>query len=100
MRRTILSHFEQYVKFNKKISSEVFVSVSSIESIDRLVDTIASQISIKIEEKQNILENNSLENRISLLLKLLGSELEILQLEKKSEAELKGKWKKAKENII
>ena len=50
MRRTILSHFEQYVKFNKKISSEVFVSVSSIESIDRLVDTIASQISIKIED--------------------------------------------------
>ena len=100
LRRTILSHFEQYVKLNKKISSEVFVSVTSIESVERLVDTIASQISIKIEEKQNILENNSLENRISLLLKLLGSELEILQLEKKSEAELKGKWKKAKENII
>ena len=51
LRRTILSHFEQYVKLNKKISSEVFVSVSSIESVDRLVDTIASQISIKIEDK-------------------------------------------------
>ena len=65
LRRTILSHFEQYVKLNKKISSEVFVSVSSIESVDRLVDTIASQISIKIEDKQNILENFSLEKRIS-----------------------------------
>ena len=95
LRRTILSHFEQYVKLNKKISSEVFVSVSSIESIERLVDTIASQISIKIEEKQNILENNSLENRISLLLKLLGSELEILQLEKKIRGRVKRQMEKS-----
>ena len=64
------------------------------------MDTIASQISIKIEEKQNILENNSLENRISLLLKLLGSELEILQLEKKLEVVSKDRWRKAKENTI
>ena len=95
LRRTILSHFEQYVKLNKKISSEVFVSVSSIESVDRLVDTIASQISIKIEDKQNILENNSLENRISLLLKLLGSELEILQLEKKIRGRVKRQMEKS-----
>ena len=95
LRRTILSHFEQYVKLNKKISSEVFVSVSSIESVDRLVDTIASQISIKIEDKQNILESNSLENRISLLLKLLGSELEILQLEKKIRGRVKRQMEKS-----
>ena len=95
LRRTILSHFEQYVKLNKKISSEVFVSVSSIESVDRLVDTIASQISIKIEDKQNILESNSLENRISSLLKLLGSELEILQLEKKIRGRVKRQMEKS-----
>ena len=95
LRRTILSHFEQYVKLNKKISSEVFVSVSSIESVDRLIDTIASQISIKIEDKQNILESNSLENRISLLLKLLGSELEILQLEKKIRGRVKRQMEKS-----
>ena len=95
LRRTILSHFEQYVKLNKKISSEVFVSVSSIESVDRLVDTISSQISIKIEDKQNILESNSLENRISLLLKLLGSELEILQLEKKIRGRVKRQMEKS-----
>ena len=76
------------------------MSVSSIESVDRLVDTIASQISIKIEDKQNILESNSLENRISMLLKLLGSELEILQLEKKLEVVSKDRWRKAKENTI
>ena len=95
LRRTILSHFEQYVKLNKKISSEVFVSVSSIESVDRLVDTIASQISVKIEDKQNVLESNSLENRISLLLKLLGSELEILQLEKKIRGRVKRQMEKS-----
>ena len=95
LRRTILSHFEQYVKLNKKISSEVFVSVSSIDSVDRLVDTIASQISIKIEDKQNILESNSLENRISVLLKLLGSELEILQLEKKIRGRVKRQMEKS-----
>ena len=83
------------MKFNKKISSEVFVSVSSIESIDRLVDTIASQISIKIEEKQNILENSSLDKRISMLLKLLGSELEILQLEKKIRGRVKRQMEKS-----
>ena len=59
------------------------------------MDTIASQISIKIEEKQNILENNSLENRISLLLKLLGSELEILQLEKKIRGRVKRQMEKS-----
>ena len=54
--RTVMNQFEQYVKTSKKVPQEVLSSLSSIDDPARLIDTIAAQISLKIEEKQKILE--------------------------------------------
>ena len=73
--RSIVSQFDEYAKLNSKISAEIIVSVNSINSPSELSDVIAAQLSIRIPEKQKILEEiNSLE-RLKKLNKILNSEL-------------------------
>lgn len=81
--RTALQHFEEYVKLNRKTPSEILVSVSSIEEPGRLADDIASHLSLKIEQKQAILECLSPRRRLEKVCALLMKEVEILELEKK-----------------
>ncbi|MCK4519449.1 MAG: LON peptidase substrate-binding domain-containing protein, partial [Candidatus Omnitrophica bacterium] len=81
--RSIVSQFDEYAKLNSKISAEIIVSVNSISSPSELSDVIAAQLSIRIPEKQKILEEiNSLE-RLKKLNKILNSEIEILRIEQK-----------------
>ena len=62
--RSLTNQFDQYVKLNKKIPPEILTSLSSIEDPSRLVDTIAAHMSLKIDEKQNILELTDLRERL------------------------------------
>ena len=80
--RSLLAQFENYVKLGNRFSSEVIVSVSSIEYPSRLVDTIAAHMSLKIANKQKILETLDFKTRILELLRMIESEINIIQMER------------------
>jgi len=63
MSRSLLSLFDQYVKLNKKIPPEILSSLSGIEEPGRLADTIAAHMALKIEQKQKVLEIDSVKQR-------------------------------------
>ena len=91
--RSVMGQFEQYVQLSKKVPQEVLTSLSSIEEPGRLVDTIAAQLSLKIEEKQKILETVELDKRIEALLALMEGEIDLFQMEKR----IRGRVKKQME---
>lgn len=81
--RTLISQFEQYVRMSKKITPETVVSVVGIEEPGRLADVIASHLSLRINEKQRVLELIAIEARLNFLCELLTKEMEVLELERK-----------------
>jgi len=81
--RTAVHQFEQWVKLSKKIPPETLVSVVMIEEPGRLTDLIASHLSLKIEDKQSLLDAIEVQERLERLCDILGREMEILELEKK-----------------
>lgn len=81
--RTAIHQFEQWVKFSKKIPPETLVSVVVVEEPGRLTDLIASHLSLKIEDKQALLDGIDVKERLEKLCEILGREMEILELEKK-----------------
>lgn len=93
--RTLLSQFEKYVKLNKKIPPEIVTSVSGIEDPGRLADTIAAHMSLKINEKQNVLEITSLRERLERLMALMESEIDLLQVEQRIRSNVKRQMEKS-----
>ncbi len=81
--RTLISQFEQYVRMSKKITPETVVSVVGIEEPGRLADVIASHLSLRINEKQRVLELKAVDARLNFLCELLTKEMEVLELERK-----------------
>jgi ATP-dependent Lon protease len=81
--RTVIHQFEQWVKLSKKIPPETLVSVVVVEEPGRLADLIASHLTLKIEDKQALLEAVAVKDRLDKLCEILGREMEILELEKK-----------------
>ena len=95
MRRSLFSQFDQYVKLNKKIPPEVLTSLSGIDGAGRLSDTIAAHLPLKLEQKQQILENFSVQSRLEQLLGLLETEIDILQVEKRIRGRVKRQMEKS-----
>ena len=93
--RSVMGQFEQYVQLSKKVPQEVLTSLSSIEEPGRLVDTIAAQLSLKIEEKQKILETVELDKRIEALLALMEGEIDLFQMEKRIRGRVKKQMEKS-----
>lgn len=93
--RAVLSQFEEYVKLSKKTPPEVLVSVSQIDDLDKLADTIASHLSLKIEEKQALLESVTLKDRFNKLLELMDSEITLLEVENKIKTRVKKQMEKS-----
>ncbi|MFU8837026.1 MAG: endopeptidase La [Thiohalomonadaceae bacterium] len=93
--RSVLNQFDQYVKLNKKIPPEVLTSLAGIEDPHRLVDTIAAHMSLKIDEKQEVLEIDNLRDRFEHLLALMESELDLLQVEKRIRGRVKRQMEKS-----
>lgn len=81
--RTLLEHFEQYIKVSKKVSNETFATVADVEEPGRLADLIASHLPIKTKQKQEILEVVSVKERLHTLISIIQDEQELLSLEKK-----------------
>ncbi len=93
--RSLTNQFDQYVKLNKKIPPEILTSLSSIDDPGRLVDTIAAHMSLKIEEKQQILELTDLRDRLEHLMALMESEIDLLQVEKRIRGRVKRQMEKS-----
>jgi len=91
--RSLLNQFDQYVKLNKKVPPEIISSLSSIDDPSRLADTIAAHMSIKLADKQRILEMVDLRERLDQLIVLMETEIDLLQVEKR----LRGRVKKQME---
>ncbi|HPF20868.1 MAG TPA: endopeptidase La [Syntrophomonas sp.] len=81
--RTLVYQFEQYVRMSKKIPPETVATVVTIEEPGRLADVIASHLSLRINEKQSILEALDISARLNILCDILAREMEVLELERK-----------------
>ena len=92
--RTVISQFEQYIKLNKKIPPEVLVSINQIEDSSKLADTIASHLALKISEKQELLETDSVSERLERVYSFMESEIGVLQVEKKIRNRVKRQMEK------
>ncbi|OGT46382.1 MAG: endopeptidase La [Gammaproteobacteria bacterium RIFCSPHIGHO2_12_FULL_41_20] len=92
--RSLKSQFEQYVKLNRRIPTEIMASILAIDDASRLGDTIAAHLGIKLEEKQKILETQDLQKRLEKLMKILESEIDLLQVEKRIRGRVKRQMEK------
>ncbi len=92
--RSATNLFDQYVKLNKKVPPEVLTSLSSIDEPSRLADTIAAHMSLKLEEKQQVLEMPNVRERIEHLMGLMEGENDILQMEKRIRGRVKRQMEK------
>jgi len=93
--RSILSQFEQYTKLNNKVPPEIISSLAGIEAPSRLADTIAAHMSLKVEEKQSLLEMMDIRARLERLMALMESEIDLLQIEKRIRGRVKGQMEKS-----
>ena len=93
--RSLNSMFEQYVKLNKKIPPEVLTSLAGIDDPARLTDTIAAHMSLKLDEKQFVLEIGEVRKRLEHLIKLIEGELDVLQIEKRLRGRVKQQMEKS-----
>lgn len=92
--RSVLDHFEQYLRLSKKLSTETYSAVSDIEEPGRLADVITSHLHLKIAEKQSILETLDVRERLEKLLTILNNEREVLELEKRITSRVKKQMEK------
>lgn len=92
---TLLSQFEQYVKLSKKISNDVMSSITNIEDPSRLADTIASQMNLKLEEKQALLEMGDLTQRLEHLMGQMEGEIDLVKVEKRIRGRVKKQMEKS-----
>ena len=93
--RAVISQFEEYVKVSKKISPDVIVAVHQIEDYSKLADTIASHISLKVEEKQALLEAKDLKARFEKLLGFMDAEMAMIEVENKIKNRVKKQMEKS-----
>ncbi len=93
--RSLTTQFDQYVKLNKKVPPEILSSLSSIDDPGRLVDTIAAHMSLKIDEKQKILEIDGMRERFEHLMGIMESEIDLLQVEKRIRGRVKRQMEKS-----
>lgn len=92
--RSVVSEFENYVKLNKKISPEVVGAASQIDDYSKLADTVASHLSIKIPEKQDMLSTVSVKGRLERALGFMEGEISVLQVEKRIRSRVKRQMEK------
>ncbi len=93
--RSTLGVFDQYVKLNKKVPAEILTSLAGIDDPSRLSDTIAAHMSLKLDEKQKILEISNVQQRLEYIMKLIDGEIDMLQIEKRIRGRVKQQMEKS-----
>lgn len=94
LQRTVINSFDQYVKLNNKIPPEVLNSLSGIDDPSRLADTMAAHMTLKVNEKQAILETADIEKRLEDLMTLMEGEVDLLEMEKRIRVRVKQQMEK------
>ncbi len=92
--RSVVAQFEQYIKLNRKVPPEVLVSVNQIEEPGKLADTVASHLSLKIAEKQELLEASIVTDRLEKIYGFMEGEIGVLQVEKRIRNRVKRQMEK------
>ncbi len=92
--RAVIGQFEQYIKLNRKIPPEVLVSINQIEDPAKLADTVASHLALKISEKQELLETETVNQRLERIFGFMESEIGVLQVEKRIRSRVKRQMEK------
>jgi ATP-dependent Lon protease len=92
--RTVKTNFEQYIKLNKKVPAETLASVAQIDDAAKLADTVASHLSVKIADRQALLETLNTTERLEKVLSLIESEIGVLQVERKIRSRVKRQMEK------
>ncbi len=95
MVRAVMSKFETYVETAKKASTEAVAAVSAIDEPGRLVDTIAAQLPLKVEERQAVLEAFELDARVQRIMAIMDKEVELQQVEKRIHGRVKKQMEKS-----
>ncbi len=93
--RSVVSQFEQYVKLNKKVAPEVLTALAGIEQPGRLADTVAAHMSLKLAEKQKVLEILDVRKRLEHILVAIEGEMDVLQIEKRIRGRVKAQMEKS-----
>ncbi len=93
--RSVISQFEQYVKLNKKVPPEVLTALSGIENAGRLADTVAAHMSLKLADKQKVLEIFDIRARLEHILVAIEGEMDVLQIEKRIRGRVKSQMEKS-----
>lgn len=99
LRRAVSQQFDQYVKLNKKISSEILTSIASIDDAGRLADTIAAHLPLKLENKQLVLNLPAIKERLAQLFEQLEREVDILNVDKKIRGRVKRQMEKSQRDF-
>ncbi|MDP6722938.1 MAG: endopeptidase La, partial [Pirellulaceae bacterium] len=92
--RAVVSQFEQYIKLNKKIPPEVLISINQIEEASKLADTVAQHLALKIQDKQELLEIESVTERLERIYGIMEGEINVLQVEKRIRNRVKRQMEK------
>jgi ATP-dependent Lon protease len=92
--RSVVAQFEQYIKLNRKIPPEVLVSINQIDTPSKLADTVASHLSLKIPEKQELLEAPTVVARLEKIYAFMEGEIGVLQVEKRIRNRVKRQMEK------
>jgi ATP-dependent Lon protease len=92
--RSVVTQFEQYIKLNRKVPPEVLVSINQIEELSKLADTIASHLSLKIPEKQELLKADTIQKRLEKIYGFMEGEIGVLQVEKRIRSRVKRQMEK------
>ena len=95
LQRSVLNLFDQYVKLNKKVPPEILTSLSGIDDPSRLADTIAAHMSLKLDEKQEILEIQNPRDRIEHIMSKIEGEIDLMQIEKRIRGRVKQQMEKS-----
>ena len=93
--RSLMSLFEQYVKTNRKLPPELMQTLAGIDEPQRLADTISAHLSVRLAEKQRLLESVDVGNRLELLVGLVDGEIDVQQLEKRIRGRVKSQMEKS-----
>jgi ATP-dependent Lon protease len=92
--RTVITQFEQYIKLNKKIAPEVLVSLNQIDEPSKLADTVAAHLTLKIAEKQELLDTPRVSERLERVFGHMEAEIGVLQVEKRIRNRVKRQMEK------
>ena len=95
LKRSLISQFENYVKLNRKVPPEILTSLAGIDQPGRLADTVAAHMSLKLDQKQKVLEIEAVRERIEHVMTLIETEIDMLQIEKRIRGRVKQQMEKS-----